>query len=355
VATQLNGAGTTIAVDAMGGDHAPDEIIKGAVEARRRGVNVVLVGPDDELKPRLIEHNGFGMRTVAASDSIGMGEPVSQALRRRDSSLRVAANLVSAGDAHGVVSCGNSAAIMAMGLTLWGPLPGIDRPAFGSMLPCKNGEVFILDIGANSSVKSENLVQFAVMGEVFVQLSRGIEAPRIALLSNGSEDSKGTKEVKEANEALRKLPMNFVGNIEGDGVFEGAADVVVCDGFTGNVLLKAGEGVVSTMFDLIRTEVSKDLLARIAAALLLPTLSRIRRRVDYEEYGGAPVLGVNKVMINCHGRSRAKAVTNAVMLADRMAREGLVDRIGDALQHDDVEVKRRRRLVRALHLRTTAG
>jgi glycerol-3-phosphate acyltransferase PlsX len=355
VATQLNGAGTTIAVDAMGGDHAPDEIIKGAVEARRRGVNVVLVGPDDELKPRLIEHNGFGMRTVAATDSIGMGEPVSQALRRRDSSLRVAANLVSAGDAHGVVSCGNSAAIMAMGLTLWGPLPGIDRPAFGSMLPCKNGEVFILDIGANSSVKSENLVQFAVMGEVFVQLSRGIEAPRIALLSNGSEDSKGTKEVKEANEALRKLPMNFVGNIEGDGVFEGAADVVVCDGFTGNVLLKAGEGVVSTMFDLIRTEVSKDLLARIAAALLLPTLSRIRRRVDYEEYGGAPVLGVNKVMINCHGRSRAKAVTNAVMLADRMAREGLVDRIGDALQHDDVEVKRRRRLVRALHLRTTAG
>jgi glycerol-3-phosphate acyltransferase PlsX len=355
VATQLNGAGTTIAVDAMGGDHAPDEIIKGAVEARRRGVNVVLVGPDDELKPRLIEHNGFGMRTVAATDSIGMGEPVSQALRRRDSSLRVAANLVSVGDAHGVVSCGNSAAIMAMGLTLWGPLPGIDRPAFGSMLPCKNGEVFILDIGANSSVKSENLVQFAVMGEVFVQLSRGIEAPRIALLSNGSEDSKGTKEVKEANEALRKLPMNFVGNIEGDGVFEGAADVVVCDGFTGNVLLKAGEGVVSTMFDLIRTEVSKDLLARIAAALLLPTLSRIRRRVDYEEYGGAPVLGVNKVMINCHGRSRAKAVTNAVMLADRMAREGLVDRIGDALQHDDVEVKRRRRLVRALHLRTTAG
>jgi glycerol-3-phosphate acyltransferase PlsX len=267
----------------------------------------------------------------------------------------VAANLVSAGDAHGVVSCGNSAAIMAMGLTAWGRLPGIDRPAFGSMLPCKNGEVFILDIGANSSVKSENLVQFAVMGEVFVQLSRGIEAPRIALLSNGSEDSKGTKEVKEANEALRKLPMNFVGNIEGDSVFDGAADVVVCDGFTGNVFLKAGEGVVSTMFDLIRTEVSKDFVARIAAALMLPTLSRIRRRVDYEEYGGAPVLGVNKVMINCHGRSRAKAVTNAVLLADRMAREGLVDRIGEALQHDDVEVKRRRRLVRALHLRTTAG
>ena len=353
--TQLNGAGRTIAVDAMGGDHAPDEVIKGAVEARRRGVNVVLVGPHGALQSKLIEHDGVGIRTIEASDYITMDEPVSQALRRRDSSLRVAANLVSVGDAHAVVSCGNSAAIMAMGLTTWGPLPGIDRPAFGSMLPCKNGEAFILDIGANTAVKAENLVQFAVMGEVFVQLSRGIEAPRIALLSNGSEDSKGTKEVKEANAALRKLPMNFVGNIEGDSVFEGAADVVVCDGFTGNVLLKAGEGVVSTMFDLIRTEVSKDFVARIAAALMLPTLGRIRRRVDYEEYGGAPVLGVNKVMINCHGRSRAKAVTNAVLLADRMAREGLVDRIAEALQHDDVEVKRRRRLARALHLRTTTG
>lgn len=353
MSTQLNGRGTTIAVDAMGGDHAPDEIIKGAVEARRQGVNVVLVGSPDTLQLKLEEHDGIGIETVDAHDSITMDEPVSQALRRRGSSLRVAANLVSTGDAHAVVSCGNSAAIMAIGLTVWGPLPGIDRPAFGSMLPCKNGEVFVLDIGANTSVNADNLLQFAVMGEVFVQLSRGIEAPRIALLSNGSEDSKGTKEVKEANEALRKLPLNFVGNIEGDGVFEGEADVVVCDGFTGNVLLKTGEGVVSTMFDLIRTEVSKDFVARIAAALMLPTLGRIRRRVDYEEYGGAPVLGINKVMINCHGRSRAKAVTNAVLLADRMAREGLVDRIGEALQHDDVEVKRRRRLARALHLRAS--
>ncbi len=355
MSTQFNGRGATIAVDAMGGDHAPDEIIKGAVEARRRGVNVVLVGPHSALQPKLAEHNGIGIETVDAVDSITMDEPVSQALRRRDSSLRVAANLVSAGDAHAVVSCGNSAAIMAIGLTTWGPLPGIDRPAFGSMLPCKNGEVFILDIGANTTVKADNLVQFAVMGEVFVQLSRGIEAPRIALLSNGSEDSKGTKEVKEANEALRKLPLNFVGNIEGDSVFDGVADVVVCDGFTGNVLLKTAEGVVSTMFDLIRTEVSKDFVARIAAALMLPTLGRIRRRVDYEEYGGAPVLGVNKIMINCHGRSHAKAVTNAVLLADRMAREGLVDRIGEALQHDDIEVKRRRRLARALHLRAPSA
>jgi glycerol-3-phosphate acyltransferase PlsX len=354
VVTHLNGAGKTIAVDAMGGDHAPDEVVKGAVEAARRGVRVVLVGPPDELQPRLKPYNGL-LKTHAAHEVIGMDEPVSHALRRRDSSLRVAADLVTDGEADAVVSSGNSAAIMATGLTVWGPQPGIDRPAFGSFLPSKNGDVFLLDIGANSTVKSSNLVQFAVMGEVFVQLSRGMETPRIALLSNGSEDNKGTKEVKEANEALRKLPVNFVGNVEGNGVFDGAADIVVCDGFTGNVLLKGGEGVVGVLFELIRSEVSKDLVARIAAALLIPTLARIRRRVDYEEYGGAPVLGVNNVMINCHGRSRAKAVTNAILLAERMAREGLVHRIGEALEHDEVEVKRRRRLARALHLRHHSG
>jgi glycerol-3-phosphate acyltransferase PlsX len=350
-----NGARPTIAVDAMGGDHAPDEIIKGALEASNQGIHVVLVGPPAELNVRLASLGAEGLSTVPALETIAMDEPVSQALRRRDSTLRVAASMLSAGDADAVVSCGNSAAIMGIALTVLGPLPGIDRPAFGSVLPCEKGDFFLLDIGANANVRAENLVQFAVMGEVFMQLSRGIESPRIALLSNGSEDSKGTREVKEANEALRKLPLNFVGNIEGDSIFEGAADVVVCDGFTGNVLLKTAEGVVGTMFHLIRSEVSKDFLARIAAAMLLPTLSRIRRRVDYEEYGGAPVLGVKKVMINCHGRSRAKAVTNAILLADRMAREGLVERIGEALQFDDLEVKRSRRLSRALHLRTLGG
>ncbi len=355
MSVHLNGSTKTIAVDAMGGDHAPDEIIKGALEASKKGVRVLLVGPPDELQPRVLALDAKALTTVSALDIISMDEPVTQALRRRDSTLRVATNLVSEGEADAVVSCGNSAAIMAIGLTVLGPLPGIDRPAFGSALPCETGDFFILDIGANANVKAENLVQFAVMGDVFVRLSRGIEAPRVALLSNGSEDSKGTKEVKEANEALRSLPINFIGNVEGDQVFEGAADVVVCDGFTGNVLLKAAEGVVGTMFHLIRAEVSKDFLARIAAAMMLPTLDRIRRRVDYEEYGGAPVLGVNNVMINCHGRSKAKAVTNAILLADRMAREGLVDRIGEALQFDDVDVKRKRRLTRALHLRTTGG
>jgi glycerol-3-phosphate acyltransferase PlsX len=241
---------------------------------------------------------------------------------------------------------------MAVALHTWGMQEGIDRPAFGGMMPCRGGGVFVLDIGANPIVKVGNLVQFAVMGDVFVRLSMGVEAPRVALLSNGAEDSKGTKEVKEANQVLRKIDLNFVGNVEGNHVFEGNVDVVVCDGFSGNVLLKGAEGVASEIFEILKVEIARDLLSKVAAAGLRPAFERLRRRLDFEEYGGAPVLGVNGIMINCHGRSRAKAVTNAIMLARRMAQERLVHRIGEALQHEDVEVSgRRRRLVRALHLR----
>jgi glycerol-3-phosphate acyltransferase PlsX len=335
----------------MGGDYAPYEVLKGAVDAKRRGCEVLLVGPKNILAAEL-EVAGAVLPVVDAPAVIAMDEPVSQALRRKDSGLHVACGLVSSGDASAVVSCGNSAAIMAVALHTWGLHAGIDRPAFGSMLPTQAGGVFILDIGANPTVKASNLVQFAVMGDVFIHLSRGIESPRIALLSNGSEDSKGTREVKEANKALRKADLNFVGNIEGNHVFVGDVDVVVCDGFSGNVLLKGAEGVASEIFELMRAEVTRDLFSKVAAAGLRPAFDRIKRRLDFEEYGGAPVLGVNEIMINCHGRSRAKAVTNAILLAHQLSQERLVERIGQALQHGEMEVSgRTRRLVRALHLR----
>lgn len=351
----LNGAqpSKTIAVDAMGGDFAPDEVLKGAFEARRRGIDVVLVGPADALERRM-DTIGDGIPIVNAAEVVEMDEPVSLALRRKSSSLRVAADLVSSGEADAVVSCGNSAAIMGVALHTWDRQPGIDRPAFGSMLPAHNGGIFVLDIGANSTVKAQNLVQFAVMGDVYMRIAEGLDAPRVALLSNGTEDSKGTKEVKEANQSLRKLDMNFVGNVEGNQVFERVADVVVCDGFTGNVLLKGGEGVATTIFKMLKEELTRDLVSRVAAAALTPAFARIKHVMDYEEYGGAPVLGVNGVMINCHGRSKAKAVTNAILLANRMAQQGLVERIGHALHQDDVELGRRRRLARALHLRHSA-
>lgn len=339
-----------VAVDAMGGDFAPDEVIAGAVDAHRRGASVVLIGARDIVEHHLDEL-GADLPIVHAPEVIAMDEPVGLALHRRQSSLRLATELVTQGEADAVVSCGNSAAIMAVALRCWGRQPGIERPAFGAVIPNRNGGVFVLDIGANAEVKPSNLVQFALMGDVYVRLYRGIESPRVALLSNGSEDSKGTKEVKEAHEAIRKLDLNFIGNVEGNHIFDDVTDVVVCDGFSGNILLKVGEGVAMEIFQLLKAELSRDLLSKLAAAALMPSFERIKRRVDYEEYGGAPVLGVNGVMINCHGRSKARAVSNAVFVAQRMARERLIERISDALHSEDRDVGRTRRIARALHLR----
>lgn len=348
----LNGAhgDATIAVDVMGGDHAPEEVLEGAFQAHARGAHVVLVGPPDVVEPYL-ERKQVRLPVVHALEAIAMDEPVMYALRRKGSSLHVATDLVASGDADAAVSCGNSAAIMGVALHVLGMQPGIDRPAFGGTLPSRNGGVFVLDIGANPVVKPSNLIQFAVMGDVYVRLSRGIDEPRIALLSNGTEDSKGTKEVKEANQTLRRLDLNFVGNVEGNQIFDGQVDVVVCDGFTGNVLLKGAEAVATHIFHLLKDELSQDVVSRLAALPLRPAFSRIKRRVDYEEYGGVPVLGVNGIMINCHGRSKAKAVTNAILLSERMAKERLVQRIGNALQQEDVEIGKTRRLARVLHLR----
>jgi glycerol-3-phosphate acyltransferase PlsX len=340
--------GATVAIDAMGGDNAPAEIVKGAVEAQRHGASVILVGPKPIICAEL-QQLGASVPIHHAGESIGMDEPLAQALRREDSSLRQCAELVNAGRAAAVVSAGNSAAIMAIAHSYWDHLPGIKRPAFGGFLPSRNGGVFLIDIGANASVESDTLVQFAVMGDVYVRLSSGIDEPRIALLSIGSEDSKGTKEVREANKALRKLDLNFVGNVEGNNVFDGSVDVVVCDGFAGNVLLKGAEGVAAEIFELLKEELTRDLVARVAAAVMMPAFTRIKRRVDYEEYGGVPVLGVNNVMINCHGRSTARAVANAIQLADRLATERLPARIEEAMEQEAGE-GRRRRLARALHL-----
>lgn len=340
----------TIAVDVMGGDYAPDEVLKGALDARARGINVVLVGPRDLIESRLDARRST-VPIVHAPDVIRMDEAVTSGLRHRESSLQAAARLVHDHEADAVVSCGNSAAIYFVTVHMWGTQPGIDRPAFGGTLATRGGPVFMIDIGANTAVKSGNLVQFGVMGDVFMRVCTGMPAPRVALLSNGTEESKGTKQVKEAHEALSRLDLNFVGNVEANQLFGGVVDVLVCDGFAGNVLLKGGEGVANEIFDLLKQELSKDPLSKVAAAALRPAFARVKRRLDYEEYGGAPVLGVNGIMINCHGRSKAKAVTNGILLAHRMATQGLVNKIGDALHHEDVEAGRRRRLARALHLR----
>jgi len=352
VASRGRRYGVTIAVDAMGGDHAPDEVIKGASDAAAEGAGVVLVGPEDVVRERMQILN-VDLPVHHAPSVIGMDDAVSTSMYRQRSSLRVAVDLVAREEAGAAVSAGNSAAIMAIAIHVLGRQPGIDRPAFGGPMPSGHGRTFVLDIGANAAVKPNNLVQFAIMGEAYVQVCHGIEVPRIALLSNGSEPTKGTKVIKEAYEHLAKLDLNFVGNVEGNMVFDGAADVVVCDGFSGNVLLKTAEGVAGEIFHLMKNEIEKDFVARVASAALIPVFQRIRRRVDYQEVGGVPVLGVDGVVINCHGRSQALAIKNAILQAEKMAGEHLVERIGENLHHESAESGRRRRLARALHLRAT--
>jgi glycerol-3-phosphate acyltransferase PlsX len=333
----------------MGGDHAPEEVVRGAQLAAERGIRVVLVGQPEAIRPYL---NGDDrLPIVEALDVIAMDDAPTVVRQRPNSSLARAIALVSSGDADAVVSAGNSGAIMVGALLAWGQQAGILRPAYGGDLPTRRGHTFIIDIGANTVVKPEHLLQFAIMGTTYMQVAHGIAQPTIGLLSNGTEDSKGTELVRQAHELLQRTNLNFVGNIEATQVFEGLADVVVTDGFTGNVLLKTAEGVAQEIFNLIRGEVNQDMLSRAGALLITPALARIKRRLDYEEYGGAPLLGVNGVMINAHGRSHAKAIANAICVAEQMARDHLVQRIGEELHRSHLDGRRRLRVIPRLHRR----
>jgi glycerol-3-phosphate acyltransferase PlsX len=340
----------TIAVDAMGGDHGPDEVVRGARMAVESGVKLVLVGRLDSIEPLFEMANELPI--VDAPDVIGMHESPTVISKRPDSSLARAIAMVSSGDADGAVSAGNSGAIMAGALLNWGRQSGVLRPAYGGEMPTRDGHTFILDIGANADVKPEYLLQFAVMGAAYMQVEHGMRYPRIGLLSNGTEDGKGTAIIKEAHELLqRQTDMNYAGNIEANQVFEGAVDICVTDGFTGNILLKTAEGVAEEIFNLIRGQVNRDPMSKIGAKLMQPAFRRIKRRLDYEEYGGAPLLGVNGVMINAHGRSRAKAIANAIQVACKMADQNLNHRIGEELSNvDDGDAGRSARVIRKLHL-----
>lgn len=336
----------------MGGDHGPSEVVQGAQMAVERGARVVLVGRRDSIEHCL----DVELPIVEAPDVIGAHEAPTVINKRPNSSLARAIELVSSNEADAAVSAGNSGAIMAGALLSWGRQPGVMRPAYGGEVPTRDGHTFILDIGANSDVKPEYLLQFALMGAAYMQIAHGMHHPRIGLLSNGTEDGKGTAVTREAYELLGdRTELNFAGNVEATQVFESAVDIVVTDGFTGNILLKTAEGVASEIFNLIRGEVNRDPVSRAGAMLVRPALRRIKRRLDYEEYGGAPLLGVNGVVINAHGKSRARAIANAIVVADRVAREHLLQKVGEEL-HEGNGVHRRRgsRVMRRLHIPVTA-
>ena len=318
-----------IAVDAMGGDFAPAEIVKGAARGSRlHNVDVVLVGDEDAIMRHLPSMSAKSGRVTIkhAAETIGMNEHAGAVRTKRDASVVVAAALVEEGSADAMVSLGNTAAALAVATLKLGRIEGIDRPAIGAVIPSKGGPTILLDAGAVVDCTVANLKQFAVMGSVYAEKVFAIENPRVALLSVGQEKSKGSELVRAAHEELAAGSLNFVGNVEGQDLFSGVADVVVSDGFAGNVALKAAEGLAEHVMQLVRD----DLRSR-APDLLTPAVDRLGKKLDFSEHGGAPLLGLDAICIIGHGRSRAHAVTNAVRAAKEAVSSGVVAAIRDSL------------------------
>jgi len=327
----------TIALDAMGGDHAPASEIDGAVQAARAyGVRVVLVGRQEILKPELARRNGASelpIEVLHASEVVTMEDNAARAVRaKRDSSIRVAARLVRDGIAQGVVSAGNTGAVMATAKMVQGMVPGVERPALASVLPTRKGTPLVLiDVGANVDCTPRMLVQFAVMGEVYARVILKIARPRIGLLSIGTEEQKGNELTRTALPLLRSLPLNFVGNVEGRDVYSGDVDVIVCDGFVGNAILKASEGLAELVRQMLRESLSATLTRRFGYLIARSAFADFKKRVDYSETGGAPLLGVRGVCIICHGSSNANAIKNAIRIAAEFARGQVNRQIEDEL------------------------
>src|SRR6059036_1865075 len=296
-----------IAVDAMGGDHGPRVVVEGAVAAVREfGASVILVGDRPAIDREVVRLNaqGLALEIRHASQVVGMAEIPSHALRRkRDSSLRVAAELVKEGQASAFISAGNTGAAMAISMFVIGVLPGVDRPAIAAVLPNLRKFTILLDAGANVDPKAEHLLQFAVMGHVYARDILGLDNPRVGLLSVGQEEGKGNELTKETYEQLRESSLNFVGNVEGRDIYNGSCDVVVTDGFTGNVALKISESLGEMLTGMIKEELTRDTRSKVGAMLALPPFERLRRRIDYTEVGGAPLLGIDGAAIICHGAS----------------------------------------------------
>lgn len=303
----------------MGGDTAPAAEVEAAVEAARRwGMSIVLVGNAEAIEPELGRHDTRGLDIVIehASEVVGMHDSASNAVRRKkDSSIRVAFELVKSGRAHAVVSAGNSGATMAAGMFVLKRIKGIDRPAIATILPNRKDQTVILDVGGNVDCRPLHLAQFALMGEVYARNILGKPEPKVGLLSNGEEESKGNELTRSTHELLRESPFNYIGYVEGRDIFDGSTDVVVCDGFVGNVVLKVSEGLAEAVGSMLKQEILRRPLAKFGALLARPAFKAFRRKVDYAEYGGAPLLGINGIGMICHGSSTPKAIMNGIGMA----------------------------------------
>lgn len=321
-----------IAVDAMGGDHAPARPVDGALAAARYlGLGIDLVGRADAIRAELDRHPDaatLDLAVIDAPDVVGMNESAAMAFRRKPrSSIMVAAGRVRDGHAAAVVTVGHTGAAVVAAHAVFGMLPGVDRPALAPSVPTTRGSAVLLDAGATVECRPLHLLQFGVLGASYARVAMGIGRPRVGLLSIGEEASKGTELIRDAHQLLKASPLAFVGNIEARGIFGGEADVVVCDGFTGNVALKLSEGVVEMVENLLREELQSTFSSQMGYLLSQRAFRRFRKRVDYSEFGGAPLLGTAGIMIVGHGRSSVKAIRNAVAQAARFAADGGLDRV----------------------------
>jgi len=325
-----------IAIDAMGGDNAPEVVIKGVIdylkEQRFRSLlKIVLVGKERVIRKEL-KKTGFDQQDlieiVAAREEISMKEHFLSYWRRREqTSIKKGVDLVKKGFAQAMISAGNTGAVMAISKSVLGNLKGIERPALALTLPTPKGSSLLLDAGANVDSKPKNLVQFALMGKVFLENVYGIKNPKIALMSIGEEEIKGNDLTKKTFNMLKSLNLNFIGNVEGSDVYSGEADLIVTDGFTGNVALKVSEGVVEAMESMLEKEIGRRILSRAGFFLLKSSMRRVRKKMDYAEYGGALLLGINGLVIIGHGKSNSKAIKNAIYMGKRFITENVLEKI----------------------------
>lgn len=324
-----------IAIDAMGGDYAPKEIVKGVLEAVKAfpTIDFILVGNEKEISKHLSHTKNV---TIIHTEEIieATDEPVRAVRRKKKASMVLMANEVKEGRADACISAGNTGALMAAGLFIVGRIEGIDRPALSPTLPTIDGKGFVfLDVGANAEAKPEHLLQFAIMGSVYAEKVRKVNTPRVGLLNVGTEEKKGNELTKQAFSLLKDAPLHFIGNVEARGLLEGVADVVVTDGFTGNVALKAIEGTALGLFSMLKSELTSSLKSKLATAVIKPQLLNLKKQLDYSEYGGASLFGLKAPVIKAHGSSDANAILNAIRQAKDMIEKKVVSTIETTVNH----------------------
>ncbi len=327
-----------IAVDAMGGDAAPEVVVRGAVDYLKEhdDVSIALVGKEKEIRKEFKKQRldcPTNLEIVDAHEHVLMREHFFSYWRKRNkTSIKKALDLVKSNKAQAMVSAGNTGAVMAISRDVLGTLKQIERPALAIMIPTLTGHSLLMDVGANVDSKPRNLVQFALMGKIYLEQIMGIQNPKIALMSIGEEEAKGNELTKSTYNILKSMDINFIGNVEGRDIYVGAADLIVTDGFTGNVMLKVTEGVVDVMFSLLRREIMSNVLAKVGFFFLKSSIRRIQKKMDYSEHGGALLLGVNGIVIIGHGRSNDKAIHNAIHMSKQFIKENVLQKISQEIE-----------------------